>query len=149
MQSGVADPHHEPPALDSGRAAQDVSCSAPFAADDFAGHSHRRGLATTGARIGAAERTMMATTATTATTVRSYVDDAELFTDPARQIPRPLVTCPRRGFFPGFQQVGLHPRWHKTRVAHYEAEPDDRVYTIVDRRCRHLARKRIASRSNK
>ena len=51
---------------------------------DFAGHSLRRGLATTAARNGASERTIMRTTGhTSVETVRSYIDDAELFTDPA------------------------------------------------------------------
>lgn len=53
-------------------------------AADFAGHSLRRGLATTAARNGASERTIMRTTGhTSVETVRSYIDDAELFTDPA------------------------------------------------------------------
>jgi integrase len=51
---------------------------------DFAGHSLRRGHATTAARNGASERTIMRTTGHTSTqTVRGYIDDAELFTDPA------------------------------------------------------------------
>jgi integrase len=51
---------------------------------DFAGHSLRRGHATTAARNGATERTIMRTTGHTNTaTVRGYIDDAELFTDPA------------------------------------------------------------------
>jgi len=52
--------------------------------DDFAGHSLRRGMATTAARNGAAERTIMRTTGHTATaTLRTYIEDAEEFTDPA------------------------------------------------------------------
>jgi site-specific recombinase XerD len=52
--------------------------------DDFAGHSLRRGMATTAARNGAAERTIMRTTGHTATaTLRSYIEAAEVFTDPA------------------------------------------------------------------
>ena len=44
--------------------------------EDFAGHSLRRGLAT--------ERTIMRTTGhTSTTTVRGYIEDAELFTNPA------------------------------------------------------------------
>jgi site-specific recombinase XerD len=51
---------------------------------DFAGHSLRRGHATTAARNGATERTIMRTTGhTTTATVRGYIDAAELFTDPA------------------------------------------------------------------
>ena len=51
---------------------------------EFAGHSLRRGHATTAARNGASERTIMRTTGhTSIETVRSYIDDAELFTDPA------------------------------------------------------------------
>lgn len=51
---------------------------------DFAGHSLRRGLATTATRNGATERTVMRTTGhTSIKTMRNYVDDAELFTDPA------------------------------------------------------------------
>lgn len=51
---------------------------------DFAGHSLRRGHATTASRNGASERTSMATTGhTSIETLRGYIDDAELFTDPA------------------------------------------------------------------
>lgn len=51
---------------------------------DFAGHSLRRGMATTAARNGAPERTIMRTTGHThIATVRGYVDDGTLFTDPA------------------------------------------------------------------
>lgn len=51
---------------------------------DFAGHSLRRGHATTASRNGASERTIMATTGhTSIETLRGYIDDAELFTDPA------------------------------------------------------------------
>lgn len=51
---------------------------------DFAGHSLRRGMATTAARNGAAERTIMRTTGHTATdTLRSYITEAEEFSDPA------------------------------------------------------------------
>ncbi|MGH9178295.1 MAG: site-specific integrase, partial [Acidimicrobiales bacterium] len=51
---------------------------------DFAGHSLRRGHATTAARNGASERTIMRTTGHTSTaTVRAYVEDGELFSDPA------------------------------------------------------------------
>ncbi|MHB8295042.1 MAG: site-specific integrase [Acidimicrobiales bacterium] len=51
---------------------------------DFAGHSLRRGHATTAARNGATERTIMATTGhTSVETLRGYIDDAQLFSDPA------------------------------------------------------------------
>ena len=51
---------------------------------DYAGHSLRRGHATTAARNGASERTIMRTTGhTSIETLRGYIDDAELFTDPA------------------------------------------------------------------
>jgi integrase len=51
---------------------------------DFAGHSLRRGMATTAARNGAAERTIMRATGHTATeTLRGYIEEAERFTDPA------------------------------------------------------------------
>ena len=51
---------------------------------DYAGHSLHRGHVTTAARNGASERTIMRTTGhTSIETVRSYIDDAELFTDPA------------------------------------------------------------------
>jgi len=51
---------------------------------EFAGHSLRRGHATTAARNGASERTIMGTTGHTSTdTVRGYIDDAQLFTDPS------------------------------------------------------------------
>jgi len=51
---------------------------------NFAGHSLRRGHATTESRNGASERTIMATTGhTSIETLRGYIDDAELFTDPA------------------------------------------------------------------
>ena len=44
----------------------------------------RRGHATTAARNGASERTIMRTTGHTSTqTVRGYIDDGELFSDPA------------------------------------------------------------------
>ena len=53
-------------------------------AGDFAGHSLRRGHATTAARNGASERTIMRTTGHTSTqTVRGYIEDGELFSDPA------------------------------------------------------------------
>lgn len=53
-------------------------------AGDFAGHSLRRGHATTAARNGASERTIMTTTGhTSVETVRGYIDDAQLFTDPS------------------------------------------------------------------
>ena len=53
-------------------------------ADDYAGHSLRRGLATTAARNGASERTIMRTTGhTSIRTVRSYIDDSDLFDDNA------------------------------------------------------------------
>ena len=49
---------------------------------DFAGHSLRRGMATTAVRNGAAKRTIMATTGhTSADTLRGYVEEAEQFTD--------------------------------------------------------------------
>lgn len=55
-----------------------------YPVSDFAGHSLRRGMATTAARNGAAERTIMATTGHTSTdTLRGYVEEAEQFTDPA------------------------------------------------------------------
>ena len=55
-----------------------------YPVEDFAGHSLRRGLATTAARNGATERTIMRTTGhTSITTVRGYIEDAELFTNPA------------------------------------------------------------------
>jgi integrase len=51
---------------------------------DFAGHSLRRGMATTAARNGASDRTIMRTTGHTSTeTVRGYIEEAALFTDPA------------------------------------------------------------------
>ena len=51
---------------------------------DFAGHSLRRGHATTAARNGASERTIMRTTGHTSTlTVRGYIEEGELFRDPA------------------------------------------------------------------
>jgi len=51
---------------------------------DFAGHSLRRGHATTASRNGASERTIMRTTGhTSTTTLRGYVEDGELFADPA------------------------------------------------------------------
>ncbi len=50
----------------------------------FAGHSLRRGMATQTARNGAPERIIMATTGHhSIETIRGYIDDAELFTDPA------------------------------------------------------------------
>ncbi len=53
-------------------------------ADDYAGHVLRRGLATTAARNGASERTIMRTTGHTSTrTVRSHIDDSDLFDDNA------------------------------------------------------------------
>ena len=55
-----------------------------YASTEFAGHSMRRGTATTAARDGASERTIMATTGhTSVETMRGYIDDAELFADPA------------------------------------------------------------------
>ena len=55
-----------------------------YRSGDFAGHSLRRGHATTAARNGASERTIMRTTGHTSTaTVRGYVEDGELFSDPA------------------------------------------------------------------
>ena len=51
---------------------------------DFAGHSLRRGMATTAARNGAAERTIMRATGHTATeTLRGYIEEGEQFSDPA------------------------------------------------------------------
>ncbi|HTT92595.1 MAG TPA: site-specific integrase, partial [Acidimicrobiales bacterium] len=51
---------------------------------DFAGHSLRRGHATTAARNGASERTIMGTTGhTSVETVRGYIDEAQLFSDPS------------------------------------------------------------------
>ena len=50
----------------------------------FAGHSLRRGHATTAARNGATDRTIMASTGHTNTrTLNAYISDAELFTNPA------------------------------------------------------------------
>lgn len=51
---------------------------------DFAGHSLRRGHATSAAHGGAPERTIMATTGHRSTrTVRSYIEDGQLFDDPS------------------------------------------------------------------
>lgn len=51
---------------------------------DFAGHSLRRGMATTAAGNGAAERTIMRATGPSATaTLRTYIEAAGEFTDPA------------------------------------------------------------------
>jgi hypothetical protein len=64
-----------------------------YDSEDFAGHSLRRGMATTAAHNGAAERTIMRTTGHTATeNLRSYITDAEIFTDPASGLPRVEVT---------------------------------------------------------
>ena len=53
-------------------------------ATGYAGHSLRRGMATTAAKGGASERTIMRTTGhTSAATVRGYIEDGELFSDPA------------------------------------------------------------------
>lgn len=53
-------------------------------AGDFAGHSLRRGHATSAARGGAAERTIMATTGHRSTaTVRGYIEEGTLFDDPS------------------------------------------------------------------
>lgn len=47
-----------------------------YTAADLAGHSLRRGMATTAARNGASERTIMRTTGHTSTaTVRGYIED--------------------------------------------------------------------------
>lgn len=55
-----------------------------YPVSDFGGHSLRRGHATTGARNGASERTIMRTTGHTSTaTLRGYIADGELFSDPA------------------------------------------------------------------
>lgn len=55
-----------------------------YSSADFAGHSLRRGHATTASRNGASEHTIMRTTGHTSTaTLRSYVEDGELFSDPA------------------------------------------------------------------
>ncbi len=52
--------------------------------DALGGHSLRRGMATTAARAGASERTIMAATGHTATaTLRSYIAEADEWTDPA------------------------------------------------------------------
>jgi site-specific recombinase XerD len=60
-----------------------------YDSQDFAGHSLRRGMATTAARNGAAERTIMRTTGHTATeTLRGYITEAEAFTDPSVGLPR-------------------------------------------------------------
>jgi integrase len=51
---------------------------------DFAGHSLRRGHATSAAKGGATERTIMATTGHRSTrTVRGYIEDGQLFDDPS------------------------------------------------------------------
>jgi site-specific recombinase XerD len=51
---------------------------------DFAGHSLRRGHATSAARGGAPERTIMATTGHRSTrTVRTYIEEGQLFDDPS------------------------------------------------------------------
>jgi integrase len=51
---------------------------------EFAGHSLRRGHATSAARGGAAERTIMATTGHRSTrTVRTYIEAGQLFDDPS------------------------------------------------------------------
>lgn len=63
---------------------------------DFAGHSLRRGHATSAAHGGAPERTIMATTGHRSTrTVRSYIEDGQALRRPLRQLPRPL-TVPGR-----------------------------------------------------
>ncbi len=50
----------------------------------YAGHSLRRGMATTAAKGGASERAIMRTTGHASTqTVRGYIEEGELFTDPA------------------------------------------------------------------
>lgn len=55
-----------------------------YAPSDLAGHSLRRGHATTAAHNGASERTIMRTTGHTSTaTVRGYISDGELFSDAA------------------------------------------------------------------
>ncbi len=52
--------------------------------NDFAGHSLRRGNITTASRNGAPEHTIMRTTGQKSlATMRGYIEDAELFTDPA------------------------------------------------------------------
>jgi site-specific recombinase XerD len=52
--------------------------------NDFAGHSLRRGNITTASRNGASEHTIMRTTGQKSlATMRGYIEDAELFTDPA------------------------------------------------------------------
>ena len=52
--------------------------------DHFAGHSLRRGHATSAAQGGAAERTIMATTGhRSARTVRTYIEEGQLFDDPS------------------------------------------------------------------
>ncbi|MGH1502956.1 MAG: site-specific integrase [Acidimicrobiales bacterium] len=51
---------------------------------DYAGHSLRRGFSTQAARNGASERTIARTTHHTSTKgLQPYIEDAELFTDPA------------------------------------------------------------------
>jgi site-specific recombinase XerD len=55
-----------------------------YPAADFGGHSLRRGHATTAARNGASERAIMRTTGHTSTaTLRGYIEEAALFSDPA------------------------------------------------------------------
>jgi integrase len=52
--------------------------------DDFAGHSLRRGMATTASRNGARDRTIMDTTGHASTaTLSPYIDEAQRFNDPA------------------------------------------------------------------
>jgi integrase len=55
-----------------------------YPAADFAGHSLRRGHATSAARGGAPERVIMATTGHKSTrTVRGYIEAGQLFDDPS------------------------------------------------------------------
>jgi len=55
-----------------------------FDVDDFAGHSLRRGMATTASRSGAPDRTIMDTTGhASPSTLAPYIDEAHQFDDPA------------------------------------------------------------------
>jgi hypothetical protein len=53
------------------------------AGGDFAGHSLRRGHATSAARGGAPERTIMATGHRSTPTVRAHIEDGQLFENPS------------------------------------------------------------------
>jgi len=71
-----------------------------YTAGDFAGHSLRRGHASTAARNGASERTIMRTTGHTSTqTVRGYIGDGEPFSDPSVEVPRAVTTLSLPGHY--------------------------------------------------